>query len=485
MVKRNSIISIILSVFLAFLVMLSSVMPVVASADDSSSTSESSSAPQIEYSNVLDDLKKDKNFDEKLYPAYTYEEILSLSKTDPTKAPPLMDVISMAESERKELFIYVYNPTRNDLGVSATQISMYYGHAKNPTEFTPELYDLRLLSSSGVFDKYLVKGYTVTDDAERYYNIVELSRPFNLEIDKSIENGYTNDKAIAIRKQWCFYYYNDVLFCEMGKFNVCEITPILNETIYITSGLTIGDLIGRSESGTLHFIAFNCESHIIKKIYDADLTFDYRGVSLTTSLNYELKEYFDPSIEDSDEFTLEYSDTIEDGKWFDRKITLSKDDDLTYESKGLFGSSYKWKRILDSASFIKDVEAQDIDLNEDSKKLIKNSQWVFSFVETPRIIKGGMNSATSISVEVREVDILRLHFMDITGKFYNLGVVGDKTTADNIFGGVGSGVDFDKFGEMLEKILAIVAIVVFVVLYIALCLIVHAIIAPITNNRTI
>ena len=462
MVKRNSIISIILSVFLAFLVLLSSVMQVVASADDLSSSSESSNAPQIEYSNVLDDLKKDKNFDETLYPAYTYEEILSLGKTDPTKAPPLMDVISLAESEQKELFLYVYNPTRDDLGMSAMQISMYYGHAKNPKEFTPELYDLRLLSFSGVFDKYLVKGYTVTGDAERYYNIVELSRPFNLEIDESIENGYTEDKAIPIGKQWYCYYYNGDLIYEMGKFDVCEITPILNGSIYITSGLTIGQLIGRSESGTLHFIAFNCESHIIEKIYDADLTFDYRGVSLTTSLNYELKEYFDPSIEDSDEFILEYSDTIEDDKWFDRKITLSKDDDLTYEAKGLFGSSYKWKRILDSASFIKDVEAQDIDLNEDSKKLIKNSQWVFSFVETPRVIKGGMNSATSISVEVGKVDILRLHFMDIKKNFYNLGVVGDKTTADNNFDGVGSGVDFESW---FEKIIALVAIILLVFLY--------------------
>ncbi len=468
MTKRKSIISIFIAVFLAFVLLFTGIMPVVASADDSSS---SSSSATIEYSNVLDDLKKDKNFDSSIYPAYTYEEILSLSKTDPTKVPPLMDVISMAESEQKELFLYVYNPTRDDLGMSATQVSMYYGHAKNPKEFTPKLYDLRLLSSSGVFDKYLVKGYEVTADAERYYNVVELSRPFNLEIDESIENGTTNDKAIAIGKQWYFYYYNDVLFCEMGEFSVLEIEPTLTDYIEIGEGLTFGNLfLGIEGKGNLHYIAFNAENYIIEKIYDADLAYKCRGVFKYYAFGgvaVSSEKYFDPSVEDSDEFTLEFSDTIEDDKWFDRRITLSKDDELIYEADGLFGSSYTWKRILDSASFLKDIESQDIILSEDTKKTLMESQWVFSFVETPseEIFFEDVVREFESYIEISNVDILRLYFMDVTGKFYNLGVVADKTTADNIPGGYGDGTDLDKIGEMLGKIMAIVAIVVLVVLY--------------------
>lgn len=452
MVKRKKIISIIVSALLAFLTFFTCFAPTLVHADDTSSSEE------IIYSNVLDDLHKDSSFDETLYPAYTYEEITALEKENPDSAPPLFDVISMAEGERKELFIYVYNPTREDLGMSATQISMYYGYAKNPKEFSPDLYDLHLLSYSGVFDKYLVKGYEVTEDSDRYYNVVELSRPFNLEIDESIENGYTNDKAIAIGKQWYFYYYNNELICEMGKFDVLELKILYNGNIYYKNGFTLGNLVGLEETCNARFIAFNAENYIIKKIFDAELSYDSR-----------LVETYDDYSNGPGVDTTKYIPT--EG-YTSTKVTLTKDDEVTFNGKGLFSKDYKWNRISSSEEFVKNFEEQGGELSGVVRDELLNAQWVFSFTEsieseddTKELSADGMTiittGVTRTYTEVCNVDILRISFLDISRKYYNLGVVVDKTTADNIPDGE-AGPDYESWWE---KLLAILCLIFFVLLY--------------------
>ena len=428
-----------LTMILAIAMLFSSIVPVFASAEGSSSSSSTS----IEYSNVLDDLKKDKTFDETAYPAYTYEEMKE-------EELPLMDVISIAESEHKELFLYIYNPTRSDLGLTAYQVSMYCAYAASPKDFQVELYGLNLLSFDGVFDKYLVKGYMVTDNSERYYNIVEISRPFNAEIDTSIDNGYTDDKTIAVGKQWCFYYFNDVLFCEMQKFKVLEITPTLNGNIYFSSGITWGSLVGQRTSCNAHFIAFNMDNYIAKHIYDADLSFkSYEVSSFCNGLSgeKEVEPQGDPQP---------------------KSITLLDTDEVVYEGPGLFSKEYSWNRIMTAESFIRNFEEQGGVLNEASKETLQESQWVFAFAET-EYKKTNSNdywgSYWEYYTKVSEVDILRVHFMDNTGKFYNLGVVGDKTTADDIPDGVADDLDLLSLEEMLEKLMAIVLIVGLLLIY--------------------
>lgn len=443
MVKRNSIISIILSVFLAFVVLFTGIMPVVASADDSSS---SSSSATIEYSNVLDDLKKDSSFDETLYPAYTYEALKE-------KELALMDVISLAEGEHKELFLYVYNPTRKDLGLTAYQVSMYCSYAASPKDFDVTLYGLNLVSFEGVFDKYLVMDFEVSNEADRYYNIVEISRPFNADIDSSIENGYTEDKAISIGKQWYCYYYNGELIYEMGKFSVLEITPTLNSNILYQDGLTASSFIGEHTACNSHFIAFNCDNYIIKQIFDADLTYQYRKKQIYTDFFYGTD-------------TVSYPDGAD---YLPQDVTLTEKDEVTYEGKGLFGKTFTWNRITTPAEFITHFEEQGGKLNEESKEILLKSQWVFAFAETDWSRQDDTGNIYgnywTTYTEVARVDILRISFLDITGKYYNLGVVGDKTTADNTPDGGAGGLDLSFIDDWFEKLLAILLVIGLVVLY--------------------
>ena len=76
-----------------------------------------------------------------------------------------IDVITVGESVNGELFIYVYNPSEDR---TATSINISSGKNNN---FYPRNYMLECLSKTGVFGKYLVKDFTIKEDALRYYSI--------------------------------------------------------------------------------------------------------------------------------------------------------------------------------------------------------------------------------------------------------------------------------------------------------------------------
>lgn len=397
-------------------------------------------AQTTEYTDVFEDLRKDETFTAENYPSYTYEEIKTLNEDlDPTNNVALMDVISLAEGYNKELYIYVYNPTKAELNITATQISMYCEYVSNPKEFHPQLYNLELVSTYSVFDKYIVKDFVVSDETERYYNIIELSRPFNATIDTSIDNGTTDDKAIAIGKQWCCYYFNDELIYEMGQFKTLEIQVTLNGNIYYGNGLTMGNIAGIYEQCNSWFVAFNAENYIIEHIYDADLTYQVRT--------------------HSENWTMFVGTEHTYGDWQTKYVTITDKDKVTHEGKGLWGKTYNWNRIMSANDFVSNFESQDGTLNETTKDILLQSQWVFAFTETEKTSIYGEGYYSHSDSEVADVDILRISFVDITGKYYNLGVVADKTTADKIADGWASGLDTDAMKDFFEKILMLVGII--------------------------
>ena len=64
-----------------------------------------------------------------------------------------------------------------DFNYLATEIRMGFPVVNQETEYSD--YDLTLLSRDGVFSKYLVEEVTVSEDVIRYYDIVQLARPYN------------------------------------------------------------------------------------------------------------------------------------------------------------------------------------------------------------------------------------------------------------------------------------------------------------------
>lgn len=383
-------------------------------------------AETFTYSNVLDDLQKDENFNAEEFPSVANDYSVYL--------------ITIAESDKNDLFAYVYQPSNDTINLECTQISISLGYSVNGENLSPTLYDLELVSTSGVFDKYLVKNLEYPNEETRYYNIVALYRELHSLVDDTIEGGTTNAKAYSVGEQWCTYMQDGVITYEMVTFKTLEITPTLNGNVYYSSGFSFNDILGISDSCNSHFLAFNVDGIEVdgvaydinvRHIYDADVTYKSRQTKVTTVSN---------SMGIGGSTTITYPN----GEQFNSDtVTLTDDQTHTYQGEGLFAKAYTWKRIMTSSEFIKNYEEQGGTLNETSKEKIEESQYVFCFAETE--YSTYTNSSTSDGIppitytttsntytQVSEVTVLRLHFMDTSGTVYNLGVVSDITSPDDI-----------------------------------------------------
>ena len=97
-------------------------------------------AAAVDYSGVMQDLQKDENFKPEDYPDNPQDYSLQ--------------VIQIAESTDKKLFLYVYNPCGVTRPLIATCVNMSLTQSVDNTR----LYNLTYVSSNGVFGKYLVNG---------------------------------------------------------------------------------------------------------------------------------------------------------------------------------------------------------------------------------------------------------------------------------------------------------------------------------------
>lgn len=170
------------SIFLAFVLGICAVITTAAQ------TPLVARAESITYSGVMEDLKRDTSFKPENYP----------SKADDYS----LQIIQLAESSDKELFVYVYQPSgkSKDLKASSVNISTTINDAISFTN-----YKLALLNSNGVFYKYKVSGLTVKDESVRYYAISSIYRPFDESIDKQASGGNTvTEVNYAVNKQYAF-----------------------------------------------------------------------------------------------------------------------------------------------------------------------------------------------------------------------------------------------------------------------------------------
>ena len=112
----KKILWIITAVFLALFVCMGSTLSKTVKADDTSATETSATT----YTDVLEDLQTDENFDESKY--YANSEDTSLS------------VIQIAESSNGELFVYVYRPSaleNNNCQAKQLSLSTNYDDISN------------------------------------------------------------------------------------------------------------------------------------------------------------------------------------------------------------------------------------------------------------------------------------------------------------------------------------------------------------------
>lgn len=385
---------------------------------------------------VLQDLRKDKDFNENDYP-YVVDDYS-------------LQVIQIAESSNKELFVYAYQPCHDTYDLIGTKISISYGYSLNGAGLTPKLYNLRLISTSSTLDKYYVDGFTVPNDGDRYYNIVEIFRMVHTDLDEIDETFPKTDIAYSVGQQWYVCDLNGSKHYEMNTFNTLYVDTVFNGSLEFANGIKWGNFVGAYDYCDCWFYCFNVDDYVIKHIFDADLNYSIRSASQSVGLGLSGE--------------INYSN-----ERVNQVITLKDTDVMKYNGGGLLARSYEWNRILSSADFVKYAEEQKVTLTESQKEKIQSSQWVFTYLETEIRLQSGFGSTTTFYSDVYDVGLLRLHFQDISGNYYDLGVVNDLTNPDNVADGFGSIKSLtEAFGKFWEKFVKIILIIVFIILLVVL-----------------
>jgi len=340
------------------------------------------------YSNVMDDLKKDENFSVKDYPSDSQDYSLK--------------VIQIAESVNDELFIYVYQPSDAAKELVATEIRMSVPKLGVDSEFKD--YDLTLLSTNGVFDKYRVEGLSVdTSSTERTYDLTAIFRPFDENIDETTEAGQVvTSVACEVGQRWTASTVNGTVTYSLLESEVVTITDKYVGYINYPNGFNIFP-----EKTDSHFVAFSTDWDIDKL--------------MEATVYYVKQPYVSNNVAGS-------VNTSPAGESEETYAELNYLDDGGNETDGWFtATKYTWNRIESVSDFLSNELNNGVVFTEEASKRFEELEWVLRFVETERTTIYGDSYSSTLFTEVSDVSIVRLKF-ETDGETYNLGVVDDKRT---------------------------------------------------------
>lgn len=395
------------------------------------------SADEKIYSLVTDDLKKDTTFDMSYYP---------VKENDYT-----IQVIQVAESTDKELFIYTYQPSGQTKNLTATSINI---STTSEIEIQPRNYDLTLLNSDGTLYKYIVRDFTVKSLNTRYYAIPSIFRKFDGTLgDKEAAGDNTVDEvSFEVGKQWCFSEINGKPYCAVADIETILITDKFVGYVRLNGGYGI-----YTEKCDSHFVAFNTDRNI-DKLIDADVAYVSQSYVYTFATGVGTRETY--------------------GDKENHTVTLSDADDVSYTGGGWFAPSYKWNRIQTVSEFLSGLEnsaniysgaifnaSVGTKLSDEEKSYFDGKKWVLRFAETQYYLSSGTSNVNERSTLVGEVTILRLKFVS-NGVTYNLGVVDNKQTGNkDPIGSEDTKIDLTENGKKsLKTILLLLALILLVVI---------------------
>lgn len=372
-----------------------------------------------EENEVLADLGKDETFNIEDYPE---------DKSDAT-----LTLVQLAESEDKQLFAYIYSPSGRD----ATEIRFSSSIGEN---FAPKDYSLTFRAASGGIRKYVVADFEVKDDIVRYYDVVQISRAWDEDVDESPEGeNKASTVPYKVANLWTACTFNGTVMYTKKEQTVVTITSKYCGFLRYKKGFYL--LTGKQVES--HYVAFSTDMDIDRLI--------------DVSMTYVKQEYHEKYRSDYHFYTGETEYTREKTyKTEPETVELDIDEKKTspYFSGGIFYRSHKWKRIQDIEEFVKTE-----DLTDEERNLVKDKQWLLRFCETEyqygtiSSSGGTLDSWTESNwdgTEISEVTLLKMTF-ETDGKAYTLGVVDNKQTE-----GKTPGNNPEQFGdgikELLEKI---------------------------------
>ena len=348
-------------------------------------------------SGVIEDLGKDASFNAANYPSNAKNYSLQ--------------IIQLAESVDKELFVYVYQPSGDKVNASSINIS---------TTINDDIsffnYSLELLNFEGTLFKYKVTNFEVKKDPVRYYAISSIYRPFDAGIgDKKSGNNTINEVNYAVNRQYCFGEINGKLYVNCIDIETIVVTDKFVGFVRYKDGFKL--YVGACDS---HFVAFNTDKPI-DKLLEADVYYTTQEYSSSWAALVGEKETFGDK---ADKYAyLKYADKVE------------------HAGGGWFAGTYKWDRIQTIDDFIKGENRENIyhgavldvkissKLTDEALTELKGKKWVLRFAETNYSLSS--NYTTGATFEsytlVGDVTILRLKF-ETDGITYNLGVIDNKQT---------------------------------------------------------
>ena len=373
------------------------------------------------YSNVLDDLSKDKSFNVLDYPE------------DPNDYS--IQLIQIAESDEGELLFYIYQPSAGALDLTLKSI-----------RFSPDIegtafrdYEVTLLNSNKALLKYRVEDFTVRENTTRYYNITAVHRKYDKLVDGGTISGnqYTGI-AVRFAQLWTAVTANGTVTYSMEEQDVVELTGFVYGTVRLKDGYNFIS----SYSCDSHFVAFTTDVRI-DKLLEADVSFKWRTCDVGI---YDHPDY---------------------GEW------QSKTNKVTYKEQGGTSGNHwsnrtrTWDRIMSAREYVDNFPS---DVPDNVAKDIKKQKWVLSYHETQYESEtGGVMGFLSYLggvfgdnlyhyTEVSDVTILRLKFIT-DGVVYNLGVVSNIGGKSDVVHDEGGGFWDDMqdkvksyFNDLLNKV---------------------------------
>lgn len=381
------------------------------------------------YSNALEDLKKNSAFNEDNYPA---------NATDYK-----IEVLTIAESEDSELFIYTYQPAKYS---KATSINI---STDIESKTTYDNYKLEYLNNNGVFYKYKVLDFTLPTTDTRIYEISNILRAWDSKIDKESGNNNTiNEVENAVAKQF--------IFDKGGTLTIKDV-----ETITVTSKY-IGYL--RYEDSWLfpgygcdvHFVAFSTDKRM-DDLLEAQVSYDWHHLKWIRYA-YSVSTQIDDKGSES--------------------VILKKGESFKHNSNGLFSKEEDYEQILKADEFITNHTIENnlftvdgvIDvysysrISDESKELISKEKWVLTFAAYAFEQSLGQGKEGDRDYHeytyVSNVTLLRLRFKT-DGVEYNLGVIDNKSTGDLIADNIsGLKLELEENFKIVLMLIAGLAIIV-------------------------
>lgn len=385
---------------------------------------------QKEYSSVLIDLQKDTKFHIEDYPVVLEDYSLN--------------VIQIAESTDKELFVYVYQPSGLFGGLQASSINI------STSNLNFVNYKLSFSNSYGTVYKYLVEDFVVSTETTREYEITAIYRPFDKTIDKELTNGnIIIGVDYPVSKKWIF------TTTEIGTTLYCHDI----ETIEITdkyvgfARVKTESFAGGSRWVDRHFVAFSTDKRI-DKLVQADVWY----TSQFCAIDFTFGAHASYGDKESHQVTVNYDTKVQVG---------------TGNGGFLFWQkyTYTWDEIQTVVDFIDSVELENMysmaifDVHEESKitgdsvNNLYEQQWVLNFATTE--FKDDAMVGLRAKTLVGDVSILRLQF-ETDGVVYNMGAIDNQQSgSEEPINSWTTTFSLNKFFAMFLGIVLLILIIVF------------------------